>query len=187
LTPASSPRIFRLMVLLDSSGIVPDTNIELHTRANKRIENTQAWQLSLWDWKTFAEVVEKFDRAKKVADACPVYNCHGLIFASRRTAVDSAVFPILTDDGFEEISAKDVRVGDIALYLDERGEASHTGFIIGLEKIFDGSDLLIPKVWSKWGKGPEMVHLVPDCGFFVSDELIKYYRLIHWKDGWRSL
>jgi len=175
------------MVLLNASGQIPDTELDLRTRANKGIANTQAWQLSTWDWKAFAEIIKKFGNAKKVADACPVYNCHGLTFASRRTAVDAQVFPILADDGFEEVPAKDAQEGDVIVYFDERGEVSHTGFVIGHKEVILGNGLTIPKIWSKWGKGPEMVHLVPECDFYIGDDSIKFYRLTKWKEGWLSI
>ncbi len=41
-----------------------------------------------------------------------------------------------------------------------------------------GTKTIIPMVWSKWGKGCEMVHSVNDCPYLEDEgSYTRYYRL----------
>lgn len=176
------------MPLFDASGQFPDTSIKLCTRAGNPIDNTQTWQHSKFEWNQLGEDLKRFKNATPLGDpseACPVYNCHGLTFGSRRTQVGNAVLPILADDGFEILkSEKDVRTGDVVIYSDRRGEVVHSGFIVfskEIEIVF-GTTTVIPMVWSKWGKAQEFLHAIEDCPFIGEEGTqITYYRLRKWK------
>ena len=172
------------MPILDASGKFCDTTIELRTRANNAIENTQVWQHSKLEWHLLDEHLDRFKNAERVSEACPVYNCHGLTFGSRRTQVGLPIVSILEDDGFDPIaSEKDVRPGDIVIYSDARGEVSHSGFVVWRNKISlaPGADTVIPMVWSKWGKGYEMIHAVRECPYLDTEgDIFTYYRLKRW-------
>ena len=97
----------------------------------------------------------------RVSELCPVYNCHGLTFASRRTQVDEAgvttIAKILKDDGFQEVPEPQTRIGDVVIYYDEGGAAQHSGIVIGRDA------MNCPKIWSKWGKGYEWTHPLGIC------------------------
>jgi hypothetical protein len=135
------------------------------------------------EWSQLAEPLARFKKAERVSEACPVYNCHGLTFGSRRTQVTHSVLPILEDDGFDLISEKEARAGDIVLYSNTRGEVVHSGFVVGRKpvEIILGSEFFIPIIWSKWGKGYEMIHTVEECPY-IEDEggTVTYYRLKRW-------
>jgi hypothetical protein len=121
---------------------------------------------------------------QKVSEACPVYNCHGLTFANRRTSVPQTVLPILEDDGFNQVSEKEARVGDIVLYVSPRGDVVHSGFVVRCDsvEIVAGSKSVVPVIWSKWGKGYEMVHPVGECPYLEDEGSgTQYYRLLRWK------
>jgi hypothetical protein len=135
------------------------------------------------EWDQLAESLARFAKAERVSEACPVYNCHGLTFGSRRTQVGSAVIPILEDDGFNQIPEKDARAGDIVLYVNVLGEIVHSGFVIRRQQveIIEGSQTIIPIIWSKWGKGYEMVHPVGECPYLDEGFSTSYYRLQRWK------
>jgi hypothetical protein len=170
--------------ILDASGRYQDTAIELRTRAGNSIENSQIWEYSKYEWNRLAETLERFSNAERVSEACPVYNCHGLTFGSRRTQVTHAVFPILDDDGFDLLaSEKEIRTGDIVVYCSARGEAIHSGFVVWRKvvEIVPGTQSVIPMVWSKWGKGYEMIHAIGECPY-LDDEgnHTRYYRLKRW-------
>jgi hypothetical protein len=170
--------------VLDSSGRYRDTKIELRTRADNPIENTQVWEHSKFEWHLLGELLDRFNRAERVSEACPVYNCHGLTFGSRRTQVSPPIFSILEDDGFDKVlSEKDVRPGDIVVYSNVRGEVTHSGFVVWRKavELVEGSQSVIPMVWSKWGKGYEMIHAVGECPYFEEDgDVVTYYRLKRW-------
>jgi hypothetical protein len=119
------------------------------------------------EWNQLAEPLARFTKAERVSEACPVYNCHGLTFGSRRTQVTHSVLPILEDDGFDLIPEKDARAGDVVLYSNPRGEVVHSGFVVARKsvEIITGSQSIIPIIWSKWGKGYEMIHPVGECPY----------------------
>jgi hypothetical protein len=155
----------------------------LQTRAGNAIDNLQSWEYSKFEWNLLAGDLARFKNAERVSEACPVYNCHGLTFGSRRTHVKDSVYPILEDDGFDPLpSDKDARPGDIIVYCNAVGEVIHSGFIIGMRQtVIAGAEIRIPIVWSKWGKGYEMVHAVGECPYLEEEgNYPRYYRLKRW-------
>jgi len=63
------------------------------------------------------------------------YNCFGQVFASRRTAIYEAadIEVILAEDGYAEIAdAKDLRLGDVVIYVDKDG-INHAARIVKIE------------------------------------------------------
>jgi len=171
--------------VLDAFGKYQNSTIELRTRTNAAIENFQVWEHSRMEWSQLGEQLKRFTKAEKVSEACPVYNCHGLTFGSRRTTVTPAVLSILEDDGFDPVLEKEARPGDIVLYSSALGEVIHSGFVVARDRreIVAGSPpIIIPIIWSKWGKGYEMVHAVGECPYLEEDgNYATYYRLKRWK------
>ena len=165
-------------LILNQSGNPVDTKIGLRTRLDNEIDNVQPWWYSQFEWNTLDEQPDQFEKqgAKRTSEANPVYNCHGLTFANRRTQVDysfSTISRILADDGFNEIPEREVRPGDVVVYYDSDGNADHSGIVIAK------GDLNVPIVWSKWGKGYEVIHALPVCPYGTSD--VKFYRILRWK------
>jgi len=162
----------------------PVSEIDLATRKNNRIPNAQAWELTNLDWKSSKDLEQRFtDRSvvQFVAGPCPVYNCHGLTFASRRTQVipESAGFgQILSDDGYERVDdSNGVRPGDVIVYFEEDGSPSHSGVVVWVKTSVFGA---VPFVWSKWGRGQEAIHHFATCPYFV--ENVQYFRLQEWQN-----
>ena len=102
-----------------------------------------------------------------------MYNCHGLVFAARRTNIDDTmeVRKILEHDEYVEIKKESVLPGDIIIYYGDRNDAEHSGIVI--EK---GEDpLYIPRIISKWGQLEEYIHSANDCDYdFLK---ARYYRM----------
>lgn len=172
------------MQVLDASGRYKNSTIELRTRANTAIDNIQVWEHSRMEWDQLGKTLARFTGAERVSDACPVYNCHGLTFGSRRTQVTHSVLPILKEDGFDPISEKDARAGDIVIYSNARGEVVHSGFVVARKsvEIIMGTQSIIPVIWSKWGKSYEMIHAVGECPYLEEEgNYPTYYRLQRWK------
>ncbi len=89
-----------------------------------------------------------------------LYNCHGLTFATRRTAIPDAetIQAILNDDGYRRIPLSDVQAGDIVIYRDGQ-EISHTGLVLKtVEGYPEGTTLRRTEVLSKWGQAGEYYH-----------------------------
>ena len=76
--------------------------ILLQTRTKKDIQNEQPQGIELRSFLRNDAVVEKYPRAKARTGPDPTYNCHGLTFASRRTAIHdpSVVDFILKEDNY---------------------------------------------------------------------------------------
>jgi hypothetical protein len=106
------------------------------------------------------------------------YNCHGMVFASRRTNIPPTGLPnavdideILTRDQYEKISGP-AQPSDIVVYRAASGEIEHTGFVSRIDTL--GSTLRI-HIWSKWGALEEYEHPEAACPY---DECkVEYWRL----------
>ena len=105
------------------------------------------------------------------------YNCHGLTFAARRTAIwdSEALQIILDDDGYCKVPWEDVVTGDIAIYV-EAGDYSHSGIISYVDR-----SGVVPVMWvlSKWGHAHEVVHKLHECPYAGKpDSEITFWRML---------
>jgi hypothetical protein len=105
------------------------------------------------------------------------YNCHGLTFAARRTAIteSTAVQSILIDDGYAEVDWADIVAGDVVVYL-EQGDFSHSGIVVSVDRCG-----IVPMIWvlSKWGHAHEVVHKLHDCPYAGHpDSQIHFWRMV---------
>ena len=92
-----------------------------------------------------------------------LYNCMGMVFASRRTWVDPEhLRMILEDDGYQQVSSKDQLLpGDIVVYRDDQGEISHVGMVAQV-KVNATKATWEVLVLSQWGGDGEYFHLDDD-------------------------
>ncbi len=112
---------------------------------------------------------------------CGYYNCHGLVFASRRTQIweTEEVKKIILEDNYKIIEEKSLLIGDVVIYY-SNGDAIHSGIIVAIETLSKSKYI---KVLSKWGKAHEVIHLLRDCPYSEDADLIKYYRVESVKHG----
>jgi hypothetical protein len=99
------------------------------------------------------------------------YNCHGLIFAARRTQIDNPkqVQRILNEDGYRELEISEPpSCGDIAIYRED-GDIVHSGLVVDVKGH-------VPWILGKWGECHEVIHHVRDCPY--KSAAVKYYRLM---------
>jgi hypothetical protein len=106
------------------------------------------------------------------------YNCHGLVFASRRANVglvglEVDIDEVLRRDGFSPLGGEEKpRVGDVVAYRattgssrvhnEPAGEIEHTGFVCRVDGI--GSTPVV-WIWSAWGGLGEFEHQVKHCPY----------------------
>ncbi len=126
-----------------------------------------------------ARFSKKFPRIIKRTTGCTdTYNCHGLVFASRRTRIwePNEVRKILREDSYEKVEDSKVLPGDVALYVHAEGSIDHAAIVVEApEKTL----LSIPKVVSKWGPWAEVVHYSNECPWAQEQGThIEYYRLV---------
>jgi len=81
------------------------------------------------------------------------YNCAGLVWASRRTAIyePGLWLRIIEEDTYRLLTpVEEPLPGDVAAYIDvERDEMLHVGRVVDLRPAFQGGTL-IPWILSKW-------------------------------------
>ena len=149
--------------------------LALETAEKNKIPNAQSKELSTQDLLQVTDIEKKWgDKIIPRSGPTPIYNCHGLVFASRRTGIfdNSSIRQILEDDRYHEIQKEDTLPGDIVIYFN-KGDIEHSGIIITVPS---ENLLKIPLVYSKWGKYSEVIHLQNQCPYNLSE--IKYYRVV---------
>jgi hypothetical protein len=106
------------------------------------------------------------------------YNCHGLVFAARRTNIPPAGMPSAVDldallrrDRYALVPAEP-HVGDVVVYRYRDGTVAHTGIVCRIEVLGRTQTVF---VLSKWGALEECEHPVTDCP--EDDCTPSFYRL----------
>lgn len=136
--------------------------IRTQTSRKTDIPNWQGTEISTLERNNTADLLRSFgNKLKPRTQESPIYNCHGLTFGSRRTRIleTQTVKLIVRDDRYEEINNQhDVQPGDVVLYSDDEGEINHSGVVIENS----GHPLFVVRICSKWGSGPELIHLSTD-------------------------
>lgn len=132
--------------------------IRLETSKRTGIDNFQLFDIAASERNWNARLPKLHPRAEQRTQPSPVYNCHGLTFASRRTRVIDAggIARILQDDSWTEVQMADVLPGDIVIYYSEDGDPNHSGIVLFK------NNLGIPEICSKWGTAGEFNHLLTD-------------------------
>jgi len=151
------------------------TKIVLQTRKGNDIDNEQAHTVyTPGQLKEIEDETKKFLTDAKRAEANPLYNCHGLTFAMRRTGIfdTEEVKKILADDAYKEIPLSNILASDIVIYIaTESGDITHSGIVVDVN---DNFGIRTPRIISKWGTMPEFIHLIHECPY--PDTIKKYYR-----------
>ena len=111
------------------------------------------------------------------------YNCHGLVFASRRTNIPPINMPnavdideLLRRDQYERVEPPP-RVGDVVVYRGPQ-EIEHTGLVSWVDTVSSSGTLLrmpVVFVWSMWGGLGEFEHRTHASPYNDCD--IEYWRL----------
>lgn len=133
--------------------------IRLETSKRRGIDNHQDTEISEKDLRWFRQLSQLHPNAIPRTKPSPLFNCHGLTFASRRTKVLDLpnILRALEDDEWRETQMKDVLPGDIVVYFDDEGDANHSGIVVQYSP-----DILVPIICSKWGYGAEYIHKLSD-------------------------
>jgi hypothetical protein len=109
-----------------------------------------------------------------------IYNCAGLVWASRRTSIDDQFSMILADDGYRPLRPKELpAVGDLVLYLASTTEGVevevHVGVIVALDPGIAEASQPIPRILSKWDStSGEFLHYPNDHPFTALTPRIEY-------------
>ncbi len=155
-------------------GVGAEKTIALSTRKGTDIPNYQSREISHFEANQHSDLAKKHGVMCTRNPGTPIYNCHGMAFASRRTCITDppALRTILDEDDYEEIDKAGVLPGDIIVYMSGNGDMEHSGVIIQEPS---QAILNVPVVMSKWGKGCEVIHYGNKCPYDFS--IVKYYRI----------
>lgn len=144
-----------------------EVELDLDSGSGKPIENVQNWytfpagDVAAYEARYRARYRAIQERTSGCSD---VYNCHGLVFAARRTKIYKApvVRRILSEDGYISIRPEQILPGDIILYVHSSGDITHSGVIVEKSVVM----LTNPRVVSKWGPWAEIIHYAYDCPYY---------------------
>jgi len=168
------------MPLIISQFAGESYTLKLQTCERNDIKNEQFRSLTPVEVQAAGVIETQYKLAIFKGNLTPIYNCHGLTFASKRTWIylDTEIEKILHDDRYIEIkNEKDVLPGDIVIYYDEKGVA-HSGIVIQVDLPATLHDLIKVMVLSKWGKHKEVIHNVNYSPYSLSS-IKKYWRINH--------
>jgi hypothetical protein len=146
--------------------------IRLETSKRQGIDNHQDAEVTAFDQRWSRRLPALHPNAIARTAPSPLFNCHGLTFASRRTRILDwqNILKIIKDDAWQEIEMRDVLPGDVVIYFDDEGDPSHSGIIVEAP-----GDRLLPRVCSKWGSAGEFIHWLTDVPQ-IYGSIHKFYR-----------
>ena len=165
------------MALVTAIGVQQKRSIHFETRNGTPIANSQFLSIPVGHSVYFAQFQQDYPRVVCRAEPSSFYNCHGLVFASRRTWVDDVqeVRKVLHEDCYTEVASQNALPGDVILYFDEEGDIEHSGIVVSKPMKIIQSTIPVPRVVSKWGMWREVIHYVGECPYSKSNT--KYYRV----------
>jgi len=145
-----------------SSGLLVSTALGTHIPNEQRSQRpSQAMAAAKSHWTaTLPNIEHRSSRS--------TYNCMGLPFAARRTAIDPQhVRLILAEDGYSQLPGLDhVVLGDLVLYYDSEGDLQHIGVVYERYRLMTNvgtpTGSWRTKVLSQWGFDGEYVHQIED-------------------------
>ena len=150
--------------------------LNLHTTEKNQIDNQQFRCISSLDFSVHTTFETDYSLAKFKGRLTPIYNCHGMTFASRRTGIydDAEIEKILKDDNYIEIKAlNDVLAGDVVIYYQDNS-ITHSGIILSND-ILNGMRCIF--VLSKWAKHKEVIHALNYCPYATG--IKRFWRINH--------
>ncbi len=166
---------FKLFEIARLKG-TPSGKIILQTRLGHNVKNSQSCQPDAAIQKRYQLLRKKHLGWITRKAACGFYNCFGLVWANRRTAIyeESEISKILSDDGFRQIKTESqLQPGDVVLYrLDDN--ICHAAIVLELRPLQSGTRN-IPWVLSKWSDAfGEDIHALLDVPDILRDCQVEF-------------
>lgn len=158
--------MFELQKLLPPS----EKRLALATKQGNPIENSVAPVPS-------AKHIADYERDRRVGwsrrkNPCGAYNCHGHVFAARRTSIypDPEIWGIIREDGYRKLNdSENVQPDDIACYFTGDGHFVHVARVmevsgVGIHR--GNSQQFASRLLSKWNDSSgEDFHTLGDVRF----------------------
>lgn len=150
--------------------------IILQTRGGRNVENSQSCEPDAMFGNRYDRLRGKHFGWVNRKPACGVYNCLGLVWASRRTSIydEGDISKILKDDGYRQLATEEQpQPGDVVLYR-LNGNTLHAAMVLELKPLQPGSR--IPWVLSKWNDASgEDIHALQDIPEHFGDYQIEFW------------
>lgn len=148
-----------MVEILGRGGQSDRASIPLGTRQGNHIRNERRMERAPAQQRASIELWRRERPEAKLRSITAIYNCMGLIFASRRTHIDiDHLRMIFTEDGYRQsFEVYEVQVGDIVVYARNRHEYQHVGIVSSIELDIPNGFRDIT-VMSKWGSDGEYLH-----------------------------
>jgi hypothetical protein len=152
-----------------------EPSIAIETRTGKPIANRIASEPGERELRVRAAIRERYGKNwKSRKPACGVYNCAGVAWASRRTAIydDAAWDLIFAEDGYRKLPPGEPPVpGDLVVYREKDIGYLHVGVIVESEERL--GNMVIPKVLSNWDDASgEYLHWYNDAAFYHEKDYV---------------
>jgi hypothetical protein len=174
----SKKAMFELQKLLSTKKV-----LRLETKLGRQIENQVAPPPS-------ARHVSDYNRSRNPAwenrrSACGEYNCHGHVFAARRTSIyeDIEVTKILMDDRYRKLGDDErLKPDDILIYV-WKEKIIHAARVMEVGKLSNNPDsrTIVKRALSKWNDSwGEDFHGVSEVPFALQ---FPDYQVETWTDG----
>ena len=152
------------MVLYDPEGnFLVGSPIPLGTREGRHIPNERRLQRPPAAMMVARDLVVSNHASARMRSLSSVYNCMGMVFATRRTCIEPDYLEmILQDDGYRSVSDEsELWPGDIVIYRDQEGEVAHIGIVIRVTADLRNATWEVFAI-SQWGADGEYLHRVDD-------------------------
>lgn len=157
------------MVLYDEKGnFLVGGQLPLATRKSRQIPNDRRMERAPVAMQVARDMVLRAHASATLRSLTAVYDCMGMVFAARRTTVGTDVLQmILEDDEYQRLSDSDnVVTGDVVVYRDSQGIATHVGLVAHAGPIRpDGTRDIV--ILSQWGADGEYFHGVDDISPYL--------------------
>jgi hypothetical protein len=135
--------------------------LKLETRARRFINNMMRLETRPEIMRDRIRIIRENFPAAIPVSASTIYNCYGLVFAARRSAIvgEEDVQAILEDDGYKKMPWDPMAwmVGDIVLYRNDSGELRHAGILARKTADLTTGNIQVD-VLSAWGDSGEYLH-----------------------------
>lgn len=144
-------------MLIGEGGRQDINALELSTRRKQHILNAMSPERSDEELRAATRIWQERFPQIEPRSSSGRYNCMGMVFAARRTAIDiDQLDMILRDDEYRPVSSLDLaKEGDVVVYGQGPGIRRHVGIVLRTENVFGNKFVYI---LSQWGYDGEYIH-----------------------------
>lgn len=166
-----------MAIIIGEGGPNDRAAIPLATRRGTWIPNEQRLERAPASLRAAVEIWTGKYPEIQLRSATALYNCIGLVFASRRTLIDPKyLVTILQEDEYRQVAgSQDLQLGDIVVYRRRSDQSvSHVAVIFAVERKIATASW---EIWviSQWGGDGEYLHRMEDVPLDFLGEPTEYW------------